>query len=42
MPKPNAIHGIALGGLFALDPNAVRILDPDEAARAAVAIANGK
>ena len=31
------IHGIALGGLFALDPNAVRILDPDEAARAATA-----
>ena len=27
------LHGIALGGLFALDPNAVRVLDPDEAAR---------
>ena len=31
------IHGIALGGLFALDPNAVRVLDPDEAARSAIA-----
>jgi len=30
------LHGIALGNLFALDPNAVRILDPDEAARAAI------
>jgi hypothetical protein len=29
------LHGIALGGLFALDPNAVRILDADEAARMA-------
>jgi hypothetical protein len=26
------VHGVALGGLFALDPNAVRILDADEAA----------
>lgn len=31
------LHGIALGGLFALDPNAVRVLDPDEAARLATA-----
>ena len=31
------LHGIALGNLFALDPNAVRILDPDEAARSATA-----
>ncbi len=31
------LHGIALGGLFALDPNAVRVLDPDEAARSAIA-----
>jgi hypothetical protein len=29
------LHGIALGALFALDPNAVRVLDPDEAARMA-------
>jgi hypothetical protein len=29
------LHGIALGGLFALDPNAVRILDADEVARMA-------
>ena len=29
------LHGIALGDLFALDPNAVRILDADEAARMA-------
>ena len=29
------LHGIALDGLFALDPNAVRILDADEAARMA-------
>jgi hypothetical protein len=29
------LHGIALDGLFALDPNAVRILDADEAARIA-------
>ena len=29
------VHGVALDGLFALDPNAVRILDADEAARMA-------
>ena len=29
------LHGIALGNLFALDPNAVRILDADEVARMA-------
>ena len=29
------LHGIALNSLFALDPNAVRILDADEAARMA-------
>ena len=29
------LHGVALDGLFALDPNAVRILDADEAARMA-------
>ena len=29
------LHGIALDGLFALDPNAVRILDADEVARMA-------
>lgn len=30
------IHGVAIGGLFALDPNALRVLDPDEAAEAAM------
>ena len=29
------LHGVALDGLFALDPNAVRILDADEVARMA-------